>query len=210
MPAKTTKLADRILDKALELGESSSWEHLRLNMIADELEITLADIHAFYPQKDDLVEAWFDRADHALLSQPLADDFLELPISMRLQQLLMTWFDALSPHRRLTRGMLAYKLEPGHIHLQVLGLMRVSRTVQWLREAARLESTDLRRILEETSLTAIYLASFSRWLFDDSPDSGQTRRFLDRALHRWEVFGNGLCRCCSHRNTVTETPPPTP
>ena len=36
----------------------------------------------------------------------------------------------------ITRGMLAYKLEPGHLHLQLPGLVRVSRTVQWFREAA--------------------------------------------------------------------------
>jgi hypothetical protein len=47
----------------------------------------------------------------------------------RLQHVICSWLDALEPHHRLTREMLAYKLEPGHIHLQALGVMRISRTV---------------------------------------------------------------------------------
>jgi ubiquinone biosynthesis protein COQ9 len=63
--------------------------------------------------------------------------------------------------------------------------MRISRTVQWFREAARHDSTGLRRILDESGLTAIYLAAFGRWLFDDSRDSRESKAFLARALRRW-------------------------
>jgi len=67
--------------------------------------------------------------------------------------------------------MLAYKLEFGHIHLQVPGLMRISRTVQWFREAACLDATGIQRVLEESTLTAIYLVTFARWLLADRSTS---------------------------------------
>ncbi|MGR9074404.1 MAG: TetR/AcrR family transcriptional regulator, partial [Gammaproteobacteria bacterium] len=70
--------------------------------------------------------------------------------------------------------------------LQALGVMRISRTVQWFREAARIDTTGLRRILEETGTTAIYLAAFARWLNDDSHGFGITRKFLDRSLSNAE------------------------
>lgn len=38
-------------------------------MIAMVLEVPLADIYQHFAQKDDLVKAWFDRADRALLEQ---------------------------------------------------------------------------------------------------------------------------------------------
>lgn len=45
--------------------------------------------------------------------------------------------------------LLCYKLEFGHIHLLVPGILRVSRTVQWFSEAALLKTQDIHRIIEE-------------------------------------------------------------
>jgi ubiquinone biosynthesis protein COQ9 len=179
-------LAERILDSALNLAEESSWEAMHLYEIAEALDITLDQIRRHYPQKDDLVEAWFDRADRAILQMTPSPEFIQWPEVDRLHYVIMTWFDALASHRWLTRQMLAYKLEFGHVHLQTLGIMRISRTVQWFREAARGESLDLKRIVEEIGTTAIYLMSFTRWLYDDSLGSEKTRSFLKRQLRRAE------------------------
>ena len=175
-------LANQILDTALSLAESSSWEKLHLYKIAQKLEISLDQIRQNYPQKDDLVEAWFDRADSAILNMSPSSDFIDLNVRERLHKVMMTWFEALASHRRITGEMLLYKLEFGHIHLQALGVMRISRTVQWFREAARIDTTSLRRILEETGTTTIYLMSFARWLNDDSHEFIKTREFLDKSL----------------------------
>jgi len=175
-------LANQILDTALSLAQSSSWEKIHLYMIAQELEISLDQIRQNYPEKDDLVEAWFDRADSAVLNISPYPDFINLSTHERLHKVMMTWFEALASHRRITGEMLLYKLEFGHIHLQALGVMRISRTVQWFREAARIDTTSLRRVLEEIGMTTIYLMSFARWLNDDSPGFSKTREFLDRLL----------------------------
>ena len=178
-------LAARILDTALALAEQGgSWEALHLHDVADALDISLCEIHACYAQKDDLAEAWFDHADRAALQARDVSGFTDLPLGVRLERVMLAWLDALQPHRRLTRQMLAYKLEPGHLHLQVPGLMRISRTVQWFREAAQQDSAGMRRILEESCLTLVYLGAFARWLYDDSPGARDTRDWLARALQR--------------------------
>jgi AcrR family transcriptional regulator len=197
MPQQTTGLRDRILDTALELAEASSWERLRLHRVAEALDITLDEVRQHFRQKDDLAEAWFDRADRSMLVAERSAGFLYQPLHVRLGQVIADWLAALAPHRRVTREMLACKLEPGHIHLQVPGILRVSRTVQWFREAACQDSTGLRRILDETALTAIYLAVFARWLFDDSANGVRSRQHLDTALRR--CFGTGAA--------AVETPP---
>lgn len=179
-------LADQILDTALRMAEASSWERLHLYAVAEKLHITLEQIRKIYPQKDDIVEAWFDRADRALLDRQPSDEFLRLSDYKRLRDVMLTWFDTLAPYRRVTRQMLGYKLEFGHVHLQILGLMRISRTVQWFREASRIDSTDLRRILEESVTTAIFLMGFTHWLYDDTVGSRKTRDFLEKALTRVE------------------------
>ena len=173
--------ADRLLDTALQLGEQHGWEALRLYQIADAAGVTLAELQQCYRQKDELVDAWFDRADRAMLlhANTLA---AELNARQRLEQLLRQWLATLAPHRQLTRQMLAYKLEFGHVHLQLGGLLRISRTVQWWREAAARPHTDLARILDEVSLSSIFVSSFLLFLYDDSAEQQRSRNWLQSAL----------------------------
>ena len=64
--------------------------------------------------------------------------------------------------------------------------------MQWFREAAYEDATDVQRIFEESTLSALYLMTLGRWLFDDSPETANTRKFLDRSLRKWD----GLGRAC--------------
>ncbi len=175
-------LAARIVDAAVALAEASSWEAVRLHQVADRLNVGLAEIGRHFREKDELIDAWFDRADAAMLALAAADWMPALPPRERLRRLTLAWLDALAAHKRVTREMILNKLEPGHLHIQLPALLRVSRTVQWLREAALLDDHGLRRALAESALTAIWLATFACWLGDDSDDGERTRRFLDRQL----------------------------
>ncbi|MCW5603827.1 MAG: hypothetical protein KIT18_04690 [Burkholderiales bacterium] len=176
------ELLERIVDTAVELGERTSWEAVRLHDVADALGVTLDDVRRRFREKEDIVDAWFDRADSAMLREAESPDFATLTPRQRLHRLLMTWLSALASHRKVTRQMIYGKFEPGHIHIQIPGLMRVSRTVQWMREAAHRDATFVRRALEETGLTTIYLTTFFHWMNDRSPESESTGRFLDRCL----------------------------
>ena len=176
-------LAATILDTALQLAEERSWEQLRLQDIAHQLNINLDDIRVHYAQKDDLVEAWFDRADSRMLQAAVSPELAQLDMAARLHLIVMAWLDTLATHRKVSTDMLWYKLEPAHIHLQIQGILRISRTVQWFREAAEQDSTHLRRILEEIGLTSIYVATFVYWMNDTSEQQHRTREFLANRLH---------------------------
>ncbi len=182
---------EKILDTTLQLAEEHSWAALRLHDIAQRLDITLDQIRSHYSQKDDIAEAWFDRADQAMLTAANTADFRKQPLKERLQYLIMAWLDALAPHRNITREILQYKMLLLHVHLQLHGLTRISRTMQWLCEAAMLESLDrsTQRELEEAGITSIYLVTFRHWLSDDSDDSEKTRQLLSRLLNRAEKLG---------------------
>lgn len=173
---------DQIVDTAVELGEQKSWEAVRLHDVAAALGISLDDVRAHFREKEDIVDAWFERADSAMLKAVQASDFFYLIPRQRLHRLIMAWLGALYPYRKTTRQMIYGKLEPGHIHIQVPGLMRISRTVQWMREAAGRDATYIRRALEETGLTTIYLAAFFHWMNDNSSGSTKTSRFLEGCL----------------------------
>lgn len=172
----------RILDTALQLADVCGWERLHLFEVAAVLDTGLDDIARHYRDKDALVEAWFDRADLAMLAHADSADLAALNAEQRLENRLLAWLDSLAPHRAVSGQMLLYKLEPGHIHLQVLGLMRISRTVQWWREAAGRETLHLRRIAEESLLTGVYLRSFVHWLRHPGEDPADFRAYLRRQL----------------------------
>lgn len=180
--------AKSILDTALDLATANGWEGLHLHDVATQMGITLDQMRKYFSQKDDLVEAWFDRADGAMLKDAASPNYLELTPQERLHRSIMTWLNALSAHREVTHQMLQYKFEIGHVHLQVLGLLRVSRTVQWFLEAAQRRSEHVRRIVEEITVTTIYLATFAHWFRDESPQSEQTSALLTSLLTRADMI----------------------
>jgi len=184
---------NRIVDAALELGEQQSWEAVRLHAIAAAVGISLDKERLYFREKEDLVDAWFDRADSAMLQESEAPDFQVLSPRQRLHRLIMTWLATLAPHRNVTRQMIYGKMELGHVHIQIPGLMRISRTVQWIREAAHLDATNVRRALEETGLTSIYLMTFFYWMKDNTPSSERTSCFLNWLLGTTERLDQLLC-----------------
>jgi len=183
-------LADNILDKALELAESGSWEYVRLSDIADELEIGLDEVSRFYRQKDDLAEAMFNRADQIMMAEASKPEFKKLNGRERIHRVIMTWLLALAPHRRATIDMLKYKLEFGHIHLQASGILRISRTIQWMLEAAGSKTVHLARVAEEVGTTSIFLSTFSYWLIDHSEGYTKTVKVLDSLLRKAEILAH--------------------
>ncbi|WP_354684999.1 TetR family transcriptional regulator [Cupriavidus necator] len=175
-------LAARILEVALMLAERKGWDALHLHDIAASMDIGLADIYRHYQQKDDLAEAWFERADLALVRAAAREGWGALSYRERLEQAILAWLEALAPHRRLTAEMLRYKLQPEHLHLQLQGLLDISRTVQWLRESASLPDSGWRREVGEVVLTGIFVSTFGFWLRDSSPGASRTQAWLERQL----------------------------
>jgi ubiquinone biosynthesis protein COQ9 len=192
--ANRRNLRARIVDTALNLADETHWEKLRLHDIATRLDVTLNDIREHFREKEDITDAWFDRADAAMLARAEAPGFDALPARERIVELIMAWLDTLAAHRKATREMILGKLEFGHIHIQIPAVMRISRTVQWVREAAGRNASFARRALEETGLTTIYLLSFVRWMNDDSPNAERTRRFLERRLSCAERLDRAVWR----------------
>ncbi|RUO23854.1 TetR/AcrR family transcriptional regulator [Aliidiomarina minuta] len=172
----------KIIQQALKQGETTGWERLTLADIAHGLDVKLAEIHHHFAQKDDIVDAWLDCADQALLKQAPNPEWTGLSGAERLHKVLWLWLSSMSDYRKVTGEMLLYKLEPGHVHLQLAGILRISRTVQWFREAAALQASHLQRIGQELALTKLFVATFVRWLNDSSNQQQRTYKYLEKRL----------------------------
>jgi AcrR family transcriptional regulator len=180
--AKNTLTADSILEHAIVLAQKSSWQSFSLVELALLLDCSLSDIKQFYRSKDDIAEALFNLADDAMLNLALDKKHQNLTSNEKLFNAIMAWFDSLMPYRPLVREILAYKFEPGHFHLQVHGITRVSRTVQWFLEVADRKNTGCKRITDEMAVTSAYLISFRSFLCDHSEGHVKTRQLLERLL----------------------------
>jgi len=185
----------RIVDAAIDLAEEAGWRGVRLRDVADRLKISLAELRTHYRDLDAIADAWFAGAMDAMLA-PAPKDFQAEPAEARLFLLLMRWFDTLAPHRKVTGQMLREKLYPSHPHHWVPMIFNLSRTIQWLRDAGALDAEGRRRQIEEVGLTALFLATLTVWLNDETRDQERTRAFLRRRLARADrgmvrLFGAG-------------------
>jgi len=181
---RTLSPRERILDCVVQLAEEGSWESVHLHQVAERLGIELADIQAYFGEKDQLIDAWFDRADRAALAVTRSTGFDTLPAANRLEAAILAWLDHLAPHRRVVREMIGAKAELGHIHIQIPAVMRISRTVQWFREVAGYRDTLPLRAVAESVHTGIYLLTFTHWMYDDSSGAERTRRLLGQLLRK--------------------------
>jgi len=188
---KTEDLATAIVESALDLAEELGWEAVRLHEVAARLKIPMSELMAQYRDKDAIANAWFGRAAAAMLAAP-PSGFAKQPPEARLHFLIMRWFDALAGHREVTGQMVREKLYPAHPHHWVPMIFNLSRTIQWLRDAALLDARGRRRQIEEVGLSALFLATLRVWLNDDSMDQTRTREFLNRRLAGADRF---MARC---------------
>ncbi len=179
--AKTVPPPERMVEAALEIADRTAWGSLRLHDVAARLRISLADVRRHFRDQDAIADAWFAAADAAMLGRR-PPRFRRRPATDRLLTVITAWLDALAPYRRVTGEMLAEKLYPGHPQHNIALVWALSRTVQWVRDAAHLDATGRRKQVEEIGLTALFVATVACWLNDDSESQQRTRTFLANRL----------------------------
>ncbi len=184
---KTPPASDRIVDAALAMAAETGWDALAMRDLAAQLKMSPAELHAVFADKNAITDAWFGRALAAML-EPLPKGLQDVEARVRLDILMLRWFDALAPYRDVTRQMLGEKMWVFHPHHWVPMIFDLSRLVQWWRDAAGMTAMGRRRQIEEVALTAIFLATLRCWCRDDSDDQERTRALLARRL-RLPLFG---------------------
>ena len=181
-----------IVDETVALAEEIGWSCVRLHLVAERLDISLAELQTHFCDLDAIANAWFERALQAMLA-PVPDGFAAQTSPERLHLLLMRWFDALALHRTVSHQMLNEKLYLSHPHHWVPMIFNLSRIIQWLRDAALLNTVGRSRKIEEIGLSALFLAALAVWCRDDTQDQEKTRQFLERRLSRAD-FTMGMLR----------------
>ncbi|HEX9570174.1 MAG TPA: TetR/AcrR family transcriptional regulator [Rhodospirillales bacterium] len=177
----------RILETALTLAGDKGWQEVSFIRLGRRLGMTLAELRRHYRDLDAIADAWFRRAQDAMLAKPPAG-FHDRPAKQRLEFLILRWFDALAPYRRITAEMLAGKLWLFHPHHYVPMVFNLSRLIQWLRDAAGLTVQGTRRQAEEIGLTLTFIVTLAVWCRDETEGQARTRAFLAARLDQADAL----------------------
>ncbi|WP_419905037.1 hypothetical protein [Kiloniella sp.] len=180
---KTDAFRQHIIDEALSFADNHGWSQSTLGPLADHMGVEVNDIRAHFPDANAIANAWFTRAQDAMLGKK-PGGFDTLPVRERINLIMLRWFDALAPHREVAAQIFCAKVHYPHIHHWAPAIFLLSRTIQLLRDAAGLHARGRRAQIEEIGLTALFLATLRGWCRDDSPDQERTRRNLDRRLQQ--------------------------
>ena len=98
MNAKNVDTRAQVLTAAIELASSGRWAQISLSDIARAANIDLSELRALFPNKSAILAAYFADIDRRVLSQDFGFEAEDTPRD-RLFEILMSRFDALTPHR---------------------------------------------------------------------------------------------------------------
>ena len=177
-------LRERIVDTSLLLAEQKgSWSAVRLHDVADRLSVPTPEILDHYRDLNAVADAWFLRGLKAMVG-PKPADFLNNPEWRRIEICLLAWFDTLAEHRQVSAQMLRGKLHLSHPHHWAPMVFNLSRTIQWLREAAQLPAVygTRRASRQEVGLTALFLSALLIWMRDETVGQERTKKFIRHEL----------------------------
>lgn len=124
----------------------------------------------------EMVEAWLDRADRAMIE--VAHDLDEPRLSRRVRAIILMRLRTITPDRAAMRRALAVLMLPGRAGALARSL---ARTVDAIWEAAGDRSGGLSRQTKRMTLASVYVQTLLFWLArGDDPDA--VASFLDRRL----------------------------
>ena len=170
-------------ETAMALADQRGWAEVSLFDVARAAGVPLAELYRHCRSKRALLEAYARRIDERVLANVDPED-LEEPAKDRLFELLMERFDALKPHRRGLRSVLAsVRRDPANA---LGGLTQLRRSMRAMLEGAGLSTSGLRGELRLDGLCGVYLNALRAFVDDDTEDLSRTMAALDRTLQRVE------------------------
>jgi ubiquinone biosynthesis protein COQ9 len=126
-----------------------------------------------------MIDAWFDWIDKAMLAAFPPEKIAAMKIRDRIRSLLLFRFQTLAPHREALRRALALLALPQNA---VAGASLAWRSADRIWRLAGDRATDFNHYSKRAILIGVYGSTSLVFLDDDSADMAETRAFLDRRI----------------------------
>lgn len=150
-----------------------------------------------------MIDAWFETIDLDMLAALPPETLAAMKIRQRITALVEARLAATAPHREALRRALAILAMPQNLATATrLGW----RSVDAMWRAAGDKATDYNHYTKRGMLLAVYGATITVFLDDDSEDYAETRAFLGRRIDgimRFEKAKAGIVRRARHRPSLS-------
>ncbi len=177
-----------LIQAAMARAETVGWRRVAVAEAARAAGLPLDEVRMRFPVRATVLLRLGMLADRAAL----VDDGSVGTARERLFDLLMRRIDVLQHYRGGVRAVLrALPFDPP---LALLLGNATMVSMDWVAQAAGVETTGLAGRVRASGLVAVWLATVRAWDGDDSDDLSTTMASLDKALDRAEWLGRLLNR----------------
>lgn len=155
------------------------WKAAARDMAADQLGVDRDIAATALPNTTAMIDAWFASIDRDMLADLPPEKLATMKIREKIAALVETRLDLLAPHREtLRRAFAILALPPNTAHGAKLGW----RAADAMWRAAGDTATDYNHYTKRAMLGAVYAATITVFLDDDSEGQANTRAFLARRI----------------------------
>lgn len=156
------------------------WGEAALARAADELGVPADRARLAFPGgAAEMVDAWFDWVDKAMLNAFAPEQVAAMKIRDRIRNLLLFRFETLAPYREALRRALAILALPRNAPE---GARLAWRSADRIWRLAGDEAADFNHYSKRAILIGVYGSTTMIFLGDESADLAETRAFLDRRI----------------------------
>ena len=190
MVSKSKKnVKETIVNHALTLAAEQGWAHVSLRDIVKEVDLTLAELHEHFEDKTDILVTLGRMIDRQVLDNIGEGEEGGSPRD-RLFDVLMERFEVLNKYRDGVCAVLdSFLCDPKQA---VISLPHMARSMNWMLEAAGMDTGGIKGAVKVAGLTGVYLKILHTWKEDESADLPKTMAALDKTLGRVDSVA-GFC-----------------
>ena len=134
---------------------------------------------AFPGGESDMIAAWIESVDAAMLAEFADGRLSNMPIRERIRSLIQFRLDAIAGLEEALRRALAIQAMPQNVPAS---LKRGWQSADAMWRLAGDTATDYNHYTKRAILASIYAATLAIWVDDESMDKADTRAFLDRRI----------------------------
>ncbi|PVB60311.1 TetR/AcrR family transcriptional regulator [Labrenzia sp. 011] len=190
----TAKTRQKILQTFLDLLSEHPYEDVSLPMIAAAAKVKLSDMRSAFASKLQLVAAFTEKIDTAVLDG-VDEDMGDQPPRDRLFDVLMTRIDVLAAHKEAVRAL---HVAARHDPALALDFNRLEvRSQKWMLIAAGIDVSGVKATIVAQGLAVAFARVVGVWLEEDDEGMPRTMARLDKELDKGGSFMkrlNGLER----------------
>ncbi len=156
------------------------WGEAAIAMAANQLGVPAERARLAFPRgAADMIDAWFDSIDVAMLAAFPDEQITAMKVRERIGALIRFRLEAMAPQREALRRALAILAMPRHAPL---GARLAWRTADRIWRLAGDTATDFNHYSKRAILIGVYGSTVLIFLDDASEELADTHAFLDRRL----------------------------